>query len=83
MGCRVMAKGPFWSLKDQGRGATVVEASDLAGVTVRWDEKKSASGGKASKKAGTVVTYKLSSKKGKHIFAFSCTERPNSEILGY
>ena len=69
-----MAQGPYWSSKDQGKVATVVEASDLDAVTVRWEE------GRKSQKAGTVATYKLFSKvahqgvQGKLVFAFACNQ---------
>ena len=77
VGCKVMAQGPFWSSKDQGKVATVIEASDLDAVTVRWEEKRQ--GGNCLK-AGTVVKYKLFSKQyggvlneqGKLVFAFAC-----------
>ena len=80
----MMAQGPYWSSKDQGRIATVVEASDLYTVTVKWEgEAGASSGGRASKKAGTVVTYKLFSKQqggvhheqGRLVFAFACTQQ--------
>ena len=73
-----MAQGPYWSWKDQGKVATVIEAPDLDAVTVRWEEKRR--GGK-SPNAGTVVTYKLFSKvakqgvQGKLVFAFACTQQ--------
>ena len=84
-----MAQGPYWSSKDQGRVATVIEASDLDAVTVRWEEEKhkSAGGGRPSKKAGTAVKYKLSSKQqggvqheqGRLVFAFACTHAQGTQ----
>ena len=78
------AQGPYWSSKNQGKVATVIEASDLDAVTVRWEEgRHDESKGRASKKAGAVVTYQLFSKQhgrvqheqGKPLFAFACTQQ--------
>ena len=85
VGCKVMAQGPYWSSKGQGKVATVVEASDLDAVTVRWEEERhnSAGGGRASQKAGSVVKYELFSKQqggvhheqGRFLFVFACTQQ--------
>ena len=82
VGCKVMAQGPYWSWKDQGKVATVIEAPDLEAVTVRWEEGRHNKGRK-SQKAGTVVTYKLFSKQqggfhheqGRFLFVFACTQQ--------
>ena len=78
-----MAQGPYWSSKDQGKVATVVEASDLDAVTVRWEEGRHKSGARPSQKAGSVVKYKLFSKQqggvhheqGRFLFVFACTQQ--------
>ena len=75
-----MAQGPYWSSKDQGKVATVIEASDLDAVTVRWEEGRHRSGKRATQKAGTEVKYKLFNKQhggvlneqGKLVFTFAC-----------
>ena len=82
-----MAQGPYWSSKDQGKVATVVEASDLDAVTVRWEEGRHKSGARPSQKAGTAVKYKLSSKQqggvqheqGRLVFAFACTHAQGTQ----
>ena len=75
-----MAQGPYWSFRDQGKVATVIEASDPKSVTVRWEEDRYGAELRPSKKAGTEVKYKLFSKQhggvlneqGKLVFAFAC-----------
>ena len=83
VGCKVMAHGPYWSWKDQGKVATVIEAPDLDAVVVIWEEGRHNSEKRNSHKAGTVVTYKLFSKQqggfhheqGRFLFAFACTQQ--------
>ena len=83
VGCKVMAQGPYWSWKDQGKVATVIEAPDPKAVTVRWEEGRHNSEKRKSQKAGTVVTYKLFSKQqggfhheqGRFLFVFACTQQ--------
>jgi len=83
VGCKVMAQGPHWCEKNQGKVATVIEAPDLDAVTVKWEENLKRRDGKGiSRKAGTVVKYKLLNKhvgaqhkQGKLLFAFACNQQ--------
>jgi len=75
VGCKVMAQGSYWSEKNQGKVATVIEACDLDSVTVKWEENLKRRDGKGiKKKAGSIVKYNLNTKsvKGKLEFAFLC-----------
>ena len=71
----MMAQGSYWSEKNQGKVATVIEACDLDSVTVKWEENLKRRDGKGIKKrAGSIVKYNLNTKsvKGKLEFAFLC-----------
>ena len=76
IGCRVVTHGPhYWSEKNRGLVATVVDALDFETVLVRWE----VGWGKGTrrKNVGSLTTYKLFSTlenaKKKSLFKFSCS----------